>query len=433
MFICETFYRSATEAIRSHLRQASSNLFVVGILGNELSGKKTVCKNALDVESIAYESCKLAEISCSSIGDFLRSIHHDGCVLMEDYDDLSPLHRAALIDYVMSIKLGILENRFSRAIWLIPTRFPLSFADQTVDIPDLSSNVSARELVSSEMLNGFPTDSSCPISSVLFHSSSKLSIGNLSSLVRTAKLLALSEDSPALSCHHLSKSYHSLLLPCEPVDARALPEHHSCSIMFRPSLALSNFIGLSPESRTTITEYMQNPIGRVLIIAGPIASGKSHLAMSICSHPSISTMCVSSSDILTARIGDTEKNLHKMLSSHSRLVIEDIDQLIDPGTSSTGSVQRCLAVLVSFLDHQGPDRLIIGTSRTERDSMKKFPRISLSNKLSFTDKLNLIKSEFPEFNTNSHFDLIHLNNRAECILFGKDLKLARLREFVDSQ
>jgi hypothetical protein len=62
----------------------------------------------------------------------------------------------------------------------------------------------------------------------------------------------------------------------------------------------------------------------------------------------------------------------------------------------------------------------------------KLIHIKLTNKLSFNQKVQLIKSQFPEFDEKAvtQFDLIALSNRSECVQFGQDKKMRLLRQAI---
>ncbi len=177
----------------------------------------------------------------------------------------------------------------------------------------------------------------------------------------------------------------------------------------------------------------------MLVIAGPIGSGKTHLAQTITSGSTIPTTLVTSADILRSKIGETEKTLHNTLMSNKTVIIEDIDKLfLADRTESNGSVLRCLAVFLSFLDRFGDDRFIVGTTRDwDRVSGRIHPRselVFLESRLNFETKLDLIKAEFPSFDPSSvtQFDLINLSNRSDCVQYARDLKFSRLRNVISS-
>ena len=442
MLLFEGVYADAVDKIRSVCDSHKAGLLLVGLIGSEASGRTSVCHQALHCENVKYESHQMIESSWGSVHDFLTWLNNCGDGVFSDYDDLSSDHKSAFSDFVMSVKLGLIAACPSK-VWLVPSRSELPFADFNVHVPDLQSSPGTRRLVCDKLLNGFPCDPKCPVSDVLFHSVAKLSIGNLAAVVRNAKLLAVS-DGVGLSCEHLSSSFHSLVLPCETVPRSPSPNMHSCAIVFRAARnsSLDDFIGLSDEHRARISDFVSTSYSsRILLISGPVGCGKTHLGSAVCWSSSDPFLRVSSADILQAKIGESEKRLFKVLSSHSRILIEDIDKLFPADSrDATGSVQRCLPVLKSFMDRRGEfgsDRILLGTTRNLAHVSpllaNQIELIELSNQLSFPDKVKLIRTEFRAFDDSGvvkPFDLIHLDNRAKCVLYGRDLKLDLLRKAV---
>jgi hypothetical protein len=183
---------------------------------------------------------------------------------------------------------------------------------------------------------------------------------------------------------------------------------------------------------------------KLLLISGPIGSGKSHLASAIAWNPTRPAIRVTAADILRSKIGETEKALHAALSSGSRIIIEDLDKLVpEDSTDATGSVQRCLPVLVSFLDRiryeriRVDDFMLIGTTRSVVNPRlsSKMVHLELGNRLSFSQKLALITSAYPDYEVSnvSEFDLINLSNRSSCVEFGREKNMERLRLAINSK
>jgi hypothetical protein len=152
---------------------------------------------------------------------------------------------------------------------------------------------------------------------------------------------------------------------------------------------------------------------------------------------------VTAADILRSKIGETEKALFAALSSGSRVIIEDIEKLFPADSSeATGSVQRCLSVFVSFIDRirfgqiHADDFMVIGTTRAVVDSRidSKVTHLQLTNRLSVTEKVDLIKSVYPDYDASgvSGFDLINLSSRSACVELGRDRNMDRLRLAIQS-
>jgi ATP-dependent 26S proteasome regulatory subunit len=273
-------------------------------------------------------------------------------------------------------------------------------------------------------------------------------MGHLVSILNQARLSAF-ETGSKLSCHHISKAFHKLVIRCPKISLTdtSRSTQHECDFIFSIASgqvsSLDQFIGITQDQRDIVNAFELKE-NRMLIISGPIGSGKSFLANAIAYNPSCPYVTVTSADILRSKIGETEKRLFRVLTSNSTVVIEDIDKLFpcrtkDEGSSDmthTGSVERCLPVLLSVLDTCGPNTMIIGTTRRLdqvtsrlRDSLR-ISHLQLDGNLTFDTKIKLIKCEDPLFDVNSvkPFDLILVSNRSQCMQFAKENKMKRLRQ-----
>ena len=439
------FYDEAANKIAACVRESSKRIALIGILGSVSAGKCSVANEAFQRCDIQFSNESLPELASQGVEDLFRTLLSRDRAVLTGFDDIDSSTRSALLDLIISVRVE--PSQSAQYVWIVPSNKPISFADHSFHLPDLPSDAVTHRLVCSDFLAGFPVDDACPLAEVFTQSTQKLSIGQLSNLTRQAKSLALSGNE-SLSCKHLSRSFHALALPSSPVSiSNPSASHHVCEFSASGVIndKLDSFIGLSQDTREEINEYLSSGLRyKVLIISGPVGSGKSHLAAAVAWNNSMPVTRVTSADILRSKIGETEKTLHQILSSNPRVVIEDIDQLVpDNVVDATGSVQRCLPVLASFLDRlrrgdiDGSDRMIIGTAREPISAAldNKTIHIQLENKLQFMDKLELIKSQFPAFDGHSvtPFDLIQLDNRAKCVRYGNDIKLKLLRQSIASK
>ena len=432
MFICEGIYKETVNKIRDAISKHQTGLLVLGIVGSRSSGKFSVPKEALQFESVSFDLHRMGELSCTEVGEFVTLIHNFNSGIVLQFSDLPSEHKSAFTDYITSCRLGIVGGMNKRVL-LIPSLVPLNFVDENMQLPDLCTSVETRQLICDALLAGFPLDENCPISGYVFDCGRMLSIGDLCALIRSSKLLALSSATRCLSCVHLLKSFNGLNLPLPVVRTTPnLTEAHLC-VFIVDKLLTDQFIGLSPENVETIACYLTDtPPRKPLLIEGPPGSGKSFLASCIGGR-----IAISASDILCAKIGESEKCLFNVLSSKSKnTVVEDIDKIFPSHSETTGSIQRCLPVFLSFVNRwkygEFSNKIVIGTTRSvdniHHRCLDECQIISLTNSLSFDQKLQLIKSQYPAYSTTNQFDLINLNDRGKCIAFGKNLKMDLLRK-----
>lgn len=437
-------YENAVSGISTLLLSARHSFAVFAIQGPVQSGKTSVAYEAMQRSGLQATIFSFSQLVIGGPNEFLTRLKRSHSGIYTGFDDLTDLERSVLVDYITSVRLGIVEG--TSRIWLIPAVSRVLFADKEIDIPDLASSPETRFQLCRLLLDSFPFDPECPIIDLIFQSTGKLSLGQLGTLVQSAKTLALSSGT-GLSCAHLSQAFHSLELPVSRISIVPESSSHLCEFVscISTNLKLERFIGLTPENRVIVDSFLEESVrSKLFLISGPIGSGKSHLAAAIAWDPTRPATRVTAADILRSKIGESEKALHASLSSGSRIIIEDLDKLIpEDASEATGSVQRCLAVLVSFLDwirfgkRHVEDFMVIGTSRSAVDPRleSKLVRIELSNKLSFSQKVELIKSAYPAFDGSevSEFDLINISNRSACVEFGREKNMERLREVIASR
>lgn len=378
----------------------------------------------------------LPEIANESPIDFVKKLLQPDVCCFTGYDELNERDQSLVADVVMTLRFQPIDAR--NRVWMVPSRSPLSFADRNIFLPDLTSDPTTRANMCRSLLDAFPLDIDCPVLDVFIESTEKLSLGNLVAIISHAKALALA-SAEALSCVHLNQAFRSLCLPVAPVSV-STSSNHICAfaMKFATDEPVHSFIGLSEEDRCKLIDFRKAK-GKLLLISGPIGAGKSHLAALVARNATKPAVRVTSADILRAKIGETEKLLHSTLEKNERVIIEDIDKLVpEDASESTGSVQRCLPVFLSFLNRAFHDefssRTIVATCRdpVNRLLSGKLIHIKLTNKLSFNQKVQLIKSQFPEFDEKAvtQFDLIALSNRSECVQFGQDKKMRLLRQAI---
>lgn len=430
------YFKTVEEEICRELSSRSGVFRVVSVQGTKLSGKKTVTICALNDLKEEFAIISLPEITNDGVAAFIEKLRPLELAYLSGIDDIELRYKSVLSDLLLSLRLR--PDGISRR-WVFTSASTLPFADVIVKLPSLHSDSATHEAICNSMLDGFELDGSCEIRSVLVQSSRELSVGDLAALVRYAKTLAISESTP-LSCKHLLRAFNSLSLGASPVSLPSSSQH-MCSFSARlpGSLSLDDFIGLSQEQKDLINKF-QTDSSTMLHISGPIGCGKSHLASSIVWNLTKPAARVTSADILHAKIGETEKALHKALMEKERLIIEDLDKICPEDSSeSTGSIQRCLPVIVSFLDRLKRDptlknRQIVATSREPINPLlaKNIMHLELKNSLSFEHKIALIKSAYPSFNAASvtPFDLINMTNRSGCVEYGRSLKMTTLRALI---
>ena len=432
------FYESVTNQVVTEIhRNRQATQTIINLTGSASSGKKTVCLQALQLSGSPKCVVSLPEISASGPHGFLSELVNLTCAVLTEFDDMESSGKSVLADWIITNRILAIDDK--PRILLIPSRSPLEYADVHIKIPDLSTDALTHSLVCESILKEFPMDELCPVKQIVVQSTRKLSVGKIASLMNLAKSLALSTDG-ALNCSHILDAFHTLVLPMESVTLASsdIGEGHNCEFRHKSSLTsgLDSYIGLSEDNKSVISKFLESR-SKLLLVSGPIGCGKTHLAHAIAWNSSQPTIRLTAADILRSKIGETEKTLYKALTSNERLVIEDIDKLVPEDSSEcTGSVQRCLPVLISFLDRM-KDKIIIGTTRDRVHPLiqRKAIHVYLSNSLSFSEKVELIKSQYTAFDSSTvtAFDLINLTNRSLCIDYGRELKMKLLRQLVNSQ
>lgn len=433
-------YDKITNEIINTFQVRESGFQVLNIHGNHLSGKTTVAREAFRRLGNSYDVVSLTDISNDGPVSFVKNLAAIDDAIFTEYDLLHKSFLTALMDAVISIKL---RSESTAKRWIISSSKPLEFASHRIALPDLSSDAATHRKLCHAMVEGFSVESLCPLETLFVESSQLLSVGQLTTLVKMAKSMALGRRE-SLSCAHLSRAFHALCYPASHVSANpAQTGDHVCE--FSQSLSrnerLESFIGMTPDNSETVSSYLSDDSHRskLLLVSGPIGCGKSYLAQAIAWNSTQPTVRVTSADILRSKIGETEKTLWSVLSDNKRVIIEDIDKLVPVDSSdATGSVQRCCSVIAAFLDklrfENITDRMVVATTREAVSSVldTKIIRVNLSNRLSFEDKLAFIKSEYPQFDSASvtAFDLINLGNRSKCIQFANELKMRLLREAI---
>jgi hypothetical protein len=431
------FYEALREElIRSVQIDSTSPITIISIYGSSLSGKKTICREFLS-DSAGYSIKSLPTLAIEGKSVFIEELL--GCVrtLLTGFDDLEIEFQEILADLVVSRRLGIFDS--SNLLWMITSNKPLDWADIELGIPHLSSDPLTHASTISMLLGSFPLHPECPMTRITPQATLGLSLGELAKVINTSKTLALSMDE-ALCCRHLLESLNSFSLPVGRVSITAdqVGDSHDCAfIVTVPQKgSLEAFIGL-PEATMDIIHDFRETRSSILLISGPVGSGKTHLAYSIANNPGQPTVRLTTADILRSKIGDTEKMLHKAFNENDRLIIEDLDKLVPVDASDcTGSVQRCLPVLVAFLDRLRPGaKTIIATTRDRVHPRveKKLTQIHLSNSLRFEDKVALIKTQYDAFDSSgvTPFDLINLSNRSACIDYGRELNMKEFRAALE--
>lgn len=433
------FYETLTQQILAEARPRTGiTQKIINVIGNRSSGKKTVCIQALKLGGIPLNMISLPEISADGAHAFVSALARLSCAVLTEYDDMQEIGKCVLADWVVTNRIQAVDDK--QRIWLIPSLSPLEYADVTIKIPDISTDSRTHSLVCESALKEFPTDELCPVRQIVLQSTRKLPVGKIASLMNLAKSLALSTGG-ALDCSHIVDAFHSLVVPIEQVTLASseIGDGHNCEFLHRASLTsgLASCIGLSEDTKSVISKFLETR-SKLLLLSGPIGCGKTHLAHAIAWNSSQPTVRLTAADILRSKIGETEKTFFKALTSNDRLVIEDLDKLVPEDASEcTGSVQRCLPVLISYLDRMEENKIIIATTRDRVHPLieRKAIHVYLSNTLSFSEKVQLIRSQFYEFDesTVTAFDLINLSNRSLCIDYGRELKMKLLRQLVNSQ
>jgi hypothetical protein len=432
------FYETVTKEILAEARDRTGmTQKIINVIGNRSSGKKTVCLQALKLAGIPLNMISLPEISADGPHAFVSALAGITCALLTEYEDMQENGKCVLADWVITNRIQAVDDK--QRILLIPSLSPLEYADVKIKIPDLPTDSRTHFLVCESVLNEFPTDELCPVMQIVLQSTRKLPLGKIASLMNLAKSLALSTGG-ALNCSHIVDAFHSLVVPMEPVTLASsdIGDGHNCEFLHRSSFTsgLDSYIGLSEDTKSVISRFLEIR-SKLLLLSGPIGCGKTHLAHAIAWNSSQPTVRLTAADILRSKIGETEKTFFKALTTNDRLVIEDIDKLVPEDASEcTGSVQRCLPVLISFLDRM-EDKIVIGTTRDRVHPLieRKAIHVYLSNTLSFSEKVQLIRAQFPAFDESAvtAFDLINLTNRSLCIDYGRELKMKLLRQLVNSQ
>jgi len=444
-------FRGGLEIIKADLKdqvKEPNSLKVIPLFGSALCGKRSLAISVMQEVSAPFEVVSLLEISADGGKSFVRKLNSLGTAILTEFDYLPRYSQNVLEDYVMTMKSH--ETTNSR-IWIMTSTKAIAIAESKIRVLDLTEDTATQQAMCNELIGTFPLSSECPITEIIYQATRELSLGQLVSVLNHARISAL-EKSEELQCHHLAKSFHALVLPCPSINITKPPiDGHICDFIFSSNIttqSVERFLEIEPAHLETIQEFISPASSdrQMLIIDGPVGSGKSFLANAIAYSPSHPFVTVTSADILRARIGDTEKRLWKVLSSNRTVVIEDIDKLFplrqggeeSEETSHTGSVERCLPVLLSFLDQCPQKTRVIGTTRNIQQVTRrlceneKIAKISLNGKLRFETKIALIKSQDPLFNeTNvSAFDLINVTNRSQCIQWAREGKMARLRKVI---
>jgi hypothetical protein len=431
------FDRVAAE-VASSIQSFDNSFRVIGIHGSRLSGKLHVAQKVFKLLGDSNSVVSLPAISNDGLDEFIRMLASEDICIFTGLDDLTALAKKIVSEVILSFRL---KSGAHKRIWIFTSRHPIRFADKNINLPDLRTDPETHALVCMNLLSDFPLHDTCKINHILRQSTRDLSVGDLSALVRTAKLLCIS-SSGKLSCEHLFAAFNSLNMPAASVSIPFLEdENHQCIFSSRSNVGqrLDDFIGLDADSRDVIDRFLDQK-RTILLISGPIGCGKSHLASTVVWNPTKPALLVTSADILRSKIGETEKELYKALTENDRVIIEDIDELVPSDTSeNTGSIQRCLPVLISVLDRLKLDasmsgKLIVATSREQVHPIieSKVTNLRLSNKLSVDEKRALIKTVCPWFESDSvtAFDLLYLNNRSACVEHGRKLKMEALRKSV---
>ncbi len=432
----------------SHLSGHTSGTKVANVFGLGLAGKRSFCLDLIQGIEVSARSISFSELVGENVSDFVEKLDGLGSCVLTEYETLSGFEKKVFSDYLLSVSMEV-NTRIDtdrKRLWLVTSRKPISNISIQCRLPDLPTDPDLHSSACKALVGDFESDSKCPLSCILNASTRKLSLGQLSALVNRAKLLAMT-DSDTLSCRQLSQAFNALALPVSRMDNIVVDSdtHHVCDFIFTRSStsSLEQVIGLSETNKAAITSFLSRnqPRGKMLVITGPVGSGKTHVARTITHDPSVAVVRITSADILRSKIGETEKTLWNTLVSNKTVILEDIDKLFPADRSdSNGSVQRCLPVFHSFMDKFGhePQRVIVGTSR-HWDKVSdlvhsKCKVVFLDGKLDFDTKIKLIKSENESFDETSvtQFDLINLGNRSECIQYAKEMKFSNLRTLIHS-
>ncbi len=440
-----TFADTCDEVIKA-LKSDDIGL-VVNIHGAESSGRTTIACAAMEESGFPFKKLSLYESSISGWAEMVRKLSKIQHAVLLEYDSLGVSEKIAMQDLVLNGELTGTPR-----VWIIVSANALGFARRSFFVPPIGLHPPSMLATLDVLIGDFPLTAECAVKSVLAGVCRNMTIGQVAAIVRGAKLAAVGADAP-LTCEYVAQAVTQLDMRCAPL----LEVCDMCGV-FRSigqmwESGFKSFVGLSEEASDTISRFIGAPDDHnaFLMIEGPVGSGKTHLAnliaKSICSSEK-GYVCITSADVLRARIGESEKFLHTALGqSNACVIIEDLEQLFpDDNAESTGSVQRCLPVFISFLDElrfgkqENRGLLVVGTARSLQDVAQRIVEkgeiVKLTNRISIEEKNILIRSQFPEFNPDGSvlgIDLVGLCNRSECIQFGREAKLSQLRTLIADQ
>jgi len=346
------------------------------VVGDDAVDAARALAEALQSSKVRYESVS----SVKAVVDMLESVTTDVVLVIGNFEDVKLRKKdSALFEDAIQFHLTKWRGLGLHVMLLFSLSRELSWCksfDRVICLPRLPND--RLGLLVSLLPQQLPIHLDCGRSGILdaltacsqFWSRSDLIV-----LVKQSCLFAVASDS-GLTCEHVSTAHRLLFKPdsaSSPVGFCSPSAIHRCSIV--PTVTLDDFKG-SPEAVSAVSAIASTAL-RLVAISGCPGSGKSMLARLLVSRaaPDISVSYLKAADVLRAVVGESEKNLAKLLTDVRAIIFEDADQLFPADlTETTGAVQRLLPTFLHAIDH-----LVNQTSclvvLTTRDAALLHPRI----------------------------------------------------------